>query len=125
MYKVYILVFWMKYETTKLKKMKEVTVGELKKMMDDKEDFQLIDVREPHEHQFTNIGGESIPMATVINQVDRIDQHRKVVIYCRSGNRSGNVVKAIEQRFGYNNLYNLKGGILEWSDEIDSKIKKY
>ena len=105
--------------------MKEVTVRELKKMMDDKEDFQLIDVREPHEHQFTNIGGELIPMGKVIENADKIDHDRKVVFYCRSGNRSGNVIKALEQQLGFNNLYNLKGGILEWSDEIDDNIIKY
>jgi adenylyltransferase/sulfurtransferase len=105
--------------------MKEVTVLELKKMMDDKEDFQLIDVREPHEHEFTNIGGELIPMNTIMNLSDQIDRNRKVVIYCRSGNRSGNVIKALEQRFGFHNLYNLKGGILDWSDQIDSDIKSY
>ncbi len=105
--------------------MKEVTVRELKKMMDDKEDFQLIDVREPHEHQFTNIGGELIPMNTIVNNVDKIDRNKKVISYCRSGNRSANVVKALEQQFGFNNLYNLKGGVLDWSGQIDDNIKQY
>ena len=105
--------------------MKEVTVQELKKMMDSGEDFQLVDVREPHEHQFTNIGGELIPMGSIVGEFDKIEKNKKVVIYCRSGNRSANVVKALEQKFGFNNLYNLKGGVLEWSDKIDSNIKKY
>ena len=94
-------------------------------MMDSGEDFQLVDVREPHEHQFTNIGGELIPMGSIVGESDKIEKNKKVVIYCRSGNRSANVVKALEQKFGFNNLYNLKGGVLEWSDKIDSNIKKY
>jgi adenylyltransferase/sulfurtransferase len=105
--------------------MKEVTVHELKKMMDGKEDFQLIDVREPHEHQLTNIGGELIPMGRIFENVEKIDREKKVIFYCRTGNRSGNVVKALEQRLGHNNLYNLKGGIIEWADEIDDSITKY
>lgn len=105
--------------------MKEVTVLELKKMMDTREDFQLIDVREPHEHQFANIGGELMPMSTILEQTDKIDRNKKVVVYCRSGNRSANVVKALEQRFGFNNLYNLRGGVLDWSDQIDDNVKKY
>jgi sulfur-carrier protein adenylyltransferase/sulfurtransferase len=105
--------------------MKEVTVQDLKKMMDAGEDFQLIDVREPHEHQFTDIGGELIPMGTIIAEADKINRDKKVIVYCRSGNRSANVVKALEQKFGFNNLYNLKGGILDWADKIDPKIKKY
>ena len=105
--------------------MKEVTVQDLKKMMDAGENFQLIDVREAHEHQFTNIGGELIPMGSIMNETDKIDRNLKVVIYCRSGNRSANVIKALEQKLGFNNLYNLKGGVLEWAEKIDSNIKKY
>ncbi len=105
--------------------MKEVNVQELKKMMDEEVDFQLVDVREPREHEFCNIGGELIPMGKILSKVDKIDKEKKVVIYCRSGNRSANVVKALEQKYGYENLYNLKGGILDWSDEIDPSVPKY
>jgi rhodanese-related sulfurtransferase len=105
--------------------MKEVNVHELKKMMDDQDDFQLIDVREPREHEYCNIGGDLIPMGTVLSRTGQIEKEKKVVIYCRSGNRSANVVKALEQRFGFNNLYNLKGGILDWSKEIDPSVPKY
>jgi rhodanese-related sulfurtransferase len=105
--------------------MKEVTVHELKKMLDDKEDFQLIDVREKREHEYCNIGGTLIPMGQILQNTDRIEKEKKVVIYCRSGNRSANVVRALEQHFNLANLYNLKGGILDWSDEIDSTVPKY
>ena len=105
--------------------MKEVSVHELKKMMDAKEDFQLIDVRENNEHQYCNIGGELIPMGAILQNLDRIDKDRKVVIYCRSGNRSANVIRALEQRYQLDNLYNLKGGMLDWADEIDPDIPKY
>lgn len=112
-------------KTSKLNKMKEVNVHELKKMMDSGEEFQLIDVREKREWDFCNIGGELIPMGSIFEDLDKINRDKKVVIYCRSGNRSANVVKALEQRLGYDNLYNLKGGILDWSDQIDPSIPKY
>lgn len=105
--------------------MKEVNVHELKKMMDEGDDFQLIDVREPGEHEFCNIGGELIPMGKVLDNLDQIGKEKKVVVYCRSGNRSANVVRALEQNYGFQNLYNLKGGILDWSDEIDPDVPKY
>jgi len=105
--------------------MKEVSVHELKKMMDEKNDFQLIDVREPGEHEFCNIGGELIPMGNILQNTDKIDTEKDVIIYCRSGNRSANIIRALEQHFSYTNLINLKGGILEWADEIDSDIPKY
>jgi adenylyltransferase/sulfurtransferase len=105
--------------------MKEVNVHELKKMLEEKEDFQLVDVREPREHEYCNIGGDLIPMGTILNRIDQIDRDKKVVVYCRSGNRSANVVRALEQRYGFENLYNLRGGILDWSDEIDPSVPKY
>lgn len=105
--------------------MKEVSVFDLKKMMDEKKDFQLIDVREPREYEFCNIGGELIPMGDILQQSEKIDREKEVIIYCRSGNRSANIIRALEQHFGFTNLYNLKGGILDWADEIDSEIPKY
>lgn len=105
--------------------MKEITVSELKKMIDGKEDFQLIDVRETHELEICEIGGEHISMGEVMNNLDKISRDKKVIIHCRSGARSGAVVQALETQHGFNNLYNLKGGILAWANEIDPSITKY
>lgn len=105
--------------------MKELTVRDLKALFDAKADFQLIDVREPHEIAVATIGGENIPLGTVLQNSDRIATDKQVVIYCRSGKRSGDAVLALERNFGFDNLYNLKGGILAYSDEIDPSLTKY
>jgi adenylyltransferase/sulfurtransferase len=105
--------------------MKEVTVQELKKLIDDKADFQLIDVREPYEYEIANLQGELIPLGQVEAQRDKISDDKQVVIHCRSGARSGNAVALLESKYGYDNLYNLKGGILAWSDQIDPSVPKY
>jgi sulfur-carrier protein adenylyltransferase/sulfurtransferase len=105
--------------------MKEITVQELKALMDSKADFQLIDVREPHEYDICNLGGELIPQADIPNSVAKISKDKKVVVHCRSGGRSGNMVQWLEKNHGFANLYNLKGGILAWSDQIDPKVPKY
>jgi adenylyltransferase/sulfurtransferase len=105
--------------------MKEVTVQELKQLIDSKADFQLIDVREPHEFDICNLGGELIPQGDLPGVIDRIDKTKKVVIHCRSGARSGNMVQWLEKHHGFTNLYNLKGGILAWADEIDTSMTKY
>ena len=105
--------------------MKELTVQELKKMKDEKEDFQLIDVREPHEADICAISGELIPMGDILDHVSDISKDKKVIVHCRSGARSGNVIKLLESKFGFSNLYNLKGGILAWADEIDPSLTKY
>ena len=112
-------------ETDKDKNMKEVTVQELKQLQHSGADFQLIDVREPHEYAIANLGGELIPLGQVEAQADKISRDIQVVVQCRSGARSGNAVRLLEEKFGYTNLYNLKGGILAWSDEIDSSVPKY
>jgi len=105
--------------------MKEVTVQELKKLKDDKADFQLIDVREPHEADICEIGGELIPQGDIPANVDKISRDKQVVIHCRSGARSGNIVKWLEANHGFTNLYNLKGGILAWAKEIDPEMPTY
>jgi adenylyltransferase/sulfurtransferase len=105
--------------------MKEVTVQELKALIDSKADFQLIDVREPHEYQIANLGAELIPLAQVEAQADKFARDKQVVVHCRSGARSGNAILLLEQKFGLQNLYNLKGGILAWSDQIDPSVPKY
>lgn len=105
--------------------MKEKTVLEFKAMLDAQEDFQLIDVREEHEFEICNLKGELIPMGDVPDNVAKISKDKPVVIHCRSGARSGNVCNYLEQNFGYTNLYNLKGGILAWADQIDPSMPKY
>lgn len=105
--------------------MKEITVQELKKMIDIKEDFQLIDVREEHEYETANINGLLIPMGEAMDRVDEISRDKKVVIHCRSGKRSATVIAALEQHHGFTNLYNLQGGILAWASEIDPTLPKY
>jgi rhodanese-related sulfurtransferase len=104
--------------------MKEITVSELKKLKDNKADFQLIDVREEHELEICEIGGTHIAMGEVMDNLDKISKDKQVVIHCRSGARSGAICQALEAN-GYNNVYNLKGGIIAWSTEIDPSITKY
>lgn len=104
--------------------MKEISVSELKKMRDENQDFQLIDVREEHEAEAANIGGELIPMGDVMDQVKRIAKNKPVIVHCRSGARSAAIINALESQFGFDNLYNLKGGILAWAAEIDPSLSK-
>ncbi|MCZ8356043.1 MAG: rhodanese-like domain-containing protein [Cyclobacteriaceae bacterium] len=105
--------------------MKEISVQELKQLMDSKADFQLIDVREPHEVDICEIGGELIPMHDVPHNLDKISKDKQVVVHCRSGGRSGQIIQFLEKNHGFTNLYNLKGGILAWAREIDTSMPTY
>ncbi len=105
--------------------MKEVTVEQLKSKIDNNEDFQLIDVREPFEYEVSNLNGENIPLAGIIIEASKIARDKPVIIQCRSGARSAAAVNQLEQQFGFDNLYNLKGGILAWAAEYDSDMQVY
>lgn len=104
--------------------MKEISVQELKEKQDSGEDFQLIDVREDFEYEMSNLGGELIPLGGILIEADKIDKTKPVVVMCRSGKRSAAAIMQLEQQ-GFTNLYNLKGGILAWADEIDPTISVY
>lgn len=93
---------------------KEITAQELLEWERRGEVFQLIDVREPREYQAMNIGAELIPLAAVASQAARFRRDCKVVIHCHSGIRSATAIRTLEQQFGFDNLYNLKGGILAY-----------
>lgn len=93
-------------------------------MRDSGEAHQLIDVREAYEVEIANIGGEHIPMGSVLNNLDKISKDQKVVVHCRSGARSAAIVQNLEKN-GYTNVYNLKGGILAWAREIDQDMPTY
>lgn len=98
--------------------MKEVTVNELKQMTDDGLDFVLIDVREQYEFDADNLGGILIPLGSVLDRIDEIPKDKPVVVHCRSGARSATAIRELENRFGYTNLSNLKGGIMAWQSEF-------
>lgn len=104
--------------------MKEVTVQELKEMLDAQADFQLIDVRESFEYDFSHINGLSIPLGGLMLEVDKIAKDKPVIMQCRSGKRSAQAVLLLEQQ-GYDNLANLKGGILAWKEEIQPDLEVY
>jgi len=105
--------------------MKEISVQELKQMMDRKDDFQLIDVREMNEYEYCRIeGSRHIPIGEVLSRVDELNHHMDVIFHCKTGGRSGAMVNALMAR-GYKNVVNLKGGIMAWSEEIDPTVPTY
>ncbi len=112
-------------QTEDVPSVKEINVKELERMKDSNEDYQLIDVREPYEYEIAHLNGVLIPLDQVEEQVDQIASDKKVVVHCRSGVRSAKAIESLEKKFGFTNLYNLKGGILAYADEIDNSLAKY
>lgn len=106
--------------------MEEITATELKKRMDNGDDIQLIDVRQPDEHAFAKIeGAKLIPLGEIVNRMGELNQDRETIVHCKAGGRSAQAIEALK-RAGYTGeLKNLRGGITAWSNEVDSKIPKY
>jgi len=105
--------------------MKEITPQELKQKFDKQEDIQLIDVREEFEHEIVNISGELIPLGEVMENADKISKDKPVVVYCKTGRRSAVAIMNLENRYGFTNLYNLKGGIFGYAREVDNTLPTY
>jgi len=105
--------------------MKEISVQELQEKMDNHENFQLIDVREDFEYEMSNLGGQLIPLGGILIEADQIAKDKPVIVMCRTGRRSAAAIMQLEQQFGYDNLYNLQGGIVAWAQEIDPSIQVY
>lgn len=93
----------------------DITAEELKQKLENKEDFVLIDVREDYEHQEFNVGGKLIPLGTLSLEIANLEEYKdqEVVVYCRSGNRSGMAQQMLKSQ-GFTNVRNLLGGMMDY-----------
>jgi adenylyltransferase/sulfurtransferase len=113
------------HQNTDTNSVAEIDVHELEDLIKTHVDFDLIDVREPYEYEIVNLQGKLIPKGDVNAHLDEISRDKKVVIHCRSGKRSADVIRDLQSKYGYDNLINLKGGILAWAKEIDQSLPVY
>jgi len=105
----------------------EITPTELKVRLDRKDPLVLVDVREPHEPAIADlpeVGQVLIPLRDLFDRADELDPASEVVLYCRSGARSGKALLQLRER-GFGRLLNLKGGVLRWREEVDPSLREY
>ncbi len=102
----------------------EITPRDLKSRLDKGDDLYILDVREPHEYDICNLNGHLIPLGELPSRVNELDSSREIVAHCRSGKRSADAVDFL-QKAGFRKIWNLKGGILAWSDDVDPSVPKY
>ncbi|NYF79419.1 molybdopterin-synthase adenylyltransferase MoeB [Granulicella arctica] len=104
----------------------QITVEELKRKLDAKEDIFVLDVREPHEYPIANLGAPLIPVGELANRVGELSaqKDREVVVHCRSGARSQKAAVILKQA-RFTNVSNVTGGILAWAEKIDPTMAKY
>jgi molybdopterin/thiamine biosynthesis adenylyltransferase/rhodanese-related sulfurtransferase len=101
----------------------EISVEELKKKLDNG-GVSVLDVREPHEYEVANIGARLIPLGELPERLIELDQNETLAVYCKTGARSARAVKLLKEA-GFENVYNVRGGITAWSEEIDPSVPKY
>ncbi len=94
--------------------MKNITAKELQQLLIGNKDIQLIDVREPEEHDEFNIGGQLMPLGEITSHFEKIQKNKPVIVYCRKGIRSQFAIQKLQDKFPFDNLYNLIGGIDAW-----------
>jgi adenylyltransferase/sulfurtransferase len=103
----------------------DVDPVEVKRMMDRGEQFQLLDVREPHEYLICNIPtAKLIPLGEVQKRANELDTAIPIVAYCKMGGRSAKAVGQLKE-LGFKKVRNMTGGILAWSDKVDPSVPKY
>lgn len=107
----------------------EITVQELKQLMDNQDDFVLLDVRNPNEYEIAKIPGSVlIPLPEIedgssIDKVKELVNGHRLIAHCKMGGRSAKALGILKEA-GIEGT-NVKGGIAAWSQEIDSSIPQY
>ncbi len=103
----------------------EMTVQDLKKLLDSGDKVQIVDVRESIEHRICHLDGELIPLSELEAKHHKINRMGPVVVMCHHGMRSKSAINFLSQNFQFTNLVNLKGGIDAWAREIDLTMSRY
>ena len=102
-----------------------MTPRELAARLERGEDLVLLDVREPHEHRIARIdGARLVPLGGFADVIPSLDRTRDIVVHCRSGARSAKAVRQLLDA-GFTRVWNLAGGVLRWSDDVDPGVAKY
>lgn len=89
----------------------DITLAQVLEWQEQQIDFQLIDVREPDEHQAYNIGGILIPLSEILKQRHQLQLQHPIVFYCKRGIRSQIAIQKLKRFFPEGDFYNLKSGI--------------
>ena len=112
-------------EEAKAGEVPAINVRELKRRLDARENFVLVDVREPFEHDIARIpGSKLIPLGELPGRLSELDSADEIVLHCKSGRRSAQALRVLKEA-GFARLWNVSGGIEAWADQIDPSVPKY
>lgn len=101
----------------------KLSPAELQAKLQAKEDFFLIDVRDPEEYESGHIAGSIlIPLDTIEEKTEGIRKDKPIVLYCALGRRSRAAAEALVSR-GFTHIYHLDGGLEAWTGEGGETVK--
>lgn len=102
----------------------QISAKKLKEELDNEENIELIDVRNPDEYDHCNINGKLIPLGEFAERFNEIDKSKKIVVMCHHGGRSMRACQFLIAQ-GFEKVYNLEGGIHHWSLDVDPNVPTY
>lgn len=102
----------------------EISVQELEALRKANSDIFILDVRNPDEYAICNLVGHLIPLKELPSRLNELNPDRHIIIHCHAGGRSRRATEFLIQQ-GFKNVYNLRGGITAWANEVDPHIVKY
>ena len=84
----------------------------------------MLDVREPHEFEICNLNGRLIPLGELPDRLGELDRNSELIVHCKMGGRSSKAVQLLRDN-GFDHVFNMRGGITAWSEQVDPSIPKY
>lgn len=102
----------------------EISVQELEALRKANGDILILDVRNPDEYTICNLAGHLIPLKELPSRLNELNPDQHIIIHCHAGGRSRRATEFLIQQ-GFKNVYNLRGGITAWANEIDPHMAKY
>lgn len=105
-------------------KIPEMTVQQLSELRNRNADIFILDVRNPDEYALCNLGGHLIPFKDLPSRLNELNPEQEIVVHCHAGGRSSRAVQFLLSQ-GFKKVYNLRGGITAWANEIDPGMPKY
>jgi rhodanese-related sulfurtransferase len=102
-----------------------ISVNEFDKLLKEKYDFQLVDVREQYEYNICKLNSVHIPMAEIISRMNEIDSDKQICVLCKTGKRAEAVANLLETDYDFKDVLVVEGGIIAYAGQIDNNLEIY
>jgi len=102
-----------------------ISVIEFDKLLKEKNDFQLVDVREHYEYNICKLRSIHIPMAEIVSRMNEIDSGKRICVLCKTGKRAEAVANLLETDYDFKDVLVVEGGIIAYAEKIDKNLEIY